>query len=83
MKDELHTVFSLDQLAMIESAFEQASMGPSYDPDIYHYGLNAFAQEQEKRLKSSVAFCFRIIDPEIRLRLIMENIIANNGEFIP
>lgn len=73
----LSRFFTKSQMALIEAAFEQS---PSFAGKV-----------SEKRREQAVAFVSEVPDAqgasyaqeELRLRLIMENIVANNGTFRP
>jgi hypothetical protein len=66
----LEDLFSITQITMIEDAFEQTETG--------WYGNCS----ESKRLKA-VEFGKRFDETEERLRAIMQNIIDNNGSFVP
>lgn len=75
MRALMTDVFSDDQLFMIETAFEEyVNRG---------FVCSSFSWKQRKQLSDAARFRPSITDPEERLRIIMENIIENDGEFVP
>jgi hypothetical protein len=82
----LKKIFSLDQLMLIELAFEQG--GGHYTE--YDFGaLPEYRDESQipKRMalqgREAVVFGHRFDDPTKRLQAIMRNIIQNEGTFVP
>lgn len=81
MQDELHEslqgVFTSDQLYLIESAFEKNDFtrDNAYDRD----GEKVISERAERAVK----FGMRYSSDESRLRAIMQNILENDGEFVP
>lgn len=75
MRKQLQVVFSTEQLFMIEAAFEQyhAGSGRDHCTDPFH----------KTNMANAANFCAEIDDPRARLRAIMENIISNDGVFVP
>jgi hypothetical protein len=69
-RDKLKRHFSLDQLDMIEVAFEQ---------DVYSW----IRAKDATALNKAKTFAPREGDPGARLTAILKNIIANNGTFVP
>jgi hypothetical protein len=76
---KLLSIFDDNQLLLIESAFE----GHDYDAD--RFGRAAFDQhlDRDERERCDAFFYRYIDDSRERLEAIMENIIENNGTFIP
>jgi hypothetical protein len=75
----LTRLFSAEQLNLIEIAFE----GESFD---YMTGLNAKNSFEERRAAENFFLVFgynKAENAELRLRAILENIIANKGTFKP
>lgn len=80
---QLGKYFSKDQLELIESAFEQRDMFAHQDlPDNYNskYNLNKINTVIRA---TNFGLKFNAIENKARLRAIMNNIIRNDGVFIP
>lgn len=67
----LYNIFGREQIDLIEIAFEGRS-------DFYWMGM----VKPQDRL-AAIEFNKNVLDPDKKLRAIMENIIKNNGEFRP
>jgi hypothetical protein len=70
-RDYLNRYFSSDQLARIETAFEKHTFNAAREV----LSSDAIAE--------AIAFAPDVRDASTRLRLIMENIVANKGIFVP
>lgn len=70
---KLKEIFSVEQLALIETAFEGDSMAYS--------GNGVITEEDEDEAHENYYLYY--YDEEERLLAIMENIIENNGTFVP
>lgn len=65
----LRDLFELGQLELIESAFERDDMGSGY--------------ADEEDIQNAIFFGEKFFDDGSRLWGIMENIVQNNGKFVP
>lgn len=77
LEERLETVFSRDQIILIENAYE-CGRG-------FYKNLKASEFFSEEVLQRQDAFISRYCEStdEVRMKVIMQNIIENNGEFIP
>ncbi|RJQ25713.1 hypothetical protein C4577_04945 [Candidatus Parcubacteria bacterium] len=82
---KLREIFSEKQLLMIESAFERRSMC-SNAPDNYDNSdwSKGFGYDRVPNyIAEAINFGREFVEAKDRLQAIMQNIIANNGEFVP
>lgn len=73
MVEYLSQFFSEEQLVLIETAFE-GRMVSSRDTDLSSYNT---------KVKAAIRFTRRLKSPAGRLKKIMNNIVLNNGTFVP
>lgn len=82
MHEYLAPYFDRRQLLLVESAFERVDFRPHREKyRIDDYGDESFVQDLE--VERAVAFGCGYDKADKRMRAIMENIIANGGEFKP
>lgn len=90
-KRYLRKFFSIRQLALIETAFETAFEKTYIGPSRFQYSDEAeaatkfgrTADELTDSFNNAVSYMDEIEADDNRMRLIMQNIIANNGTFRP
>ena len=68
--DQLEDYFSIEQLDLIESAFEVSHMGSSLPVD-------------SNQINKAIKFGMTKLDTCARIKAIMQNIIDNDGTFVP
>lgn len=73
--DQLKSVFTLEQLCLIEMAFEQDDVGIVYF--LKHSVLGVHEKDE------AIRYCPKGAEMHDRLRMIMENILAHDGVFVP
>lgn len=81
----LEKFFSKDQLRLIELAFEAGNGGVDPDSDDDFDAAEYFKYEdfRSDEYGEEVRETYSLGDPSLRMRLLMENILANKGKFVP
>lgn len=88
----LHDIFSSPQLQLIEAAFEQSAINDNcvannendYDTgDTFYYDHDEDTKVTLEEMNAAEKFGNKYDVADERLKAIMKNIVANDGEFIP
>jgi hypothetical protein len=77
IQDVLKRIFSVDQMVLIESAFECENMSHQY------FGVYRWPSSFHNSIRRAEKFGLQYRDKFDRVEAIMKNIIENEGEFIP
>ena len=77
--ETLRSSLGVKNMTLIESAFECTSMGDYY----YLPKFKGVEPNEQPEMEAAIQFGSKYDNPRMRLRKIMANLIANDGEFIP